>query len=197
MKNLFKLMAVLAAFIPMSAHAQVTPPCYNTSTTRVIGSGCTLSTTSGSTVALAGAVDTSGITSSTLLTGNPLEQVRTVRLTTTQINNPSDVLASASGRTIYPRAGFSLMASGAATGGLNIYLKCSGGALLATIPVAELADAAFVTPLTSARYTPQPLALGTSMVTGCPINQSVMISADVGNLTVMTHLFLNLPYTVQ
>jgi|GEM_PF-3909232 len=77
MKNIYKLLAVLLAITASPAAAQTfNGPCYRTSDTWTLASGCTLTSASGSTVTLAGTTTLSGTTNLsndvTLATGKAL-----------------------------------------------------------------------------------------------------------------------------
>ena len=145
-----------------------------------------------------GAYDSSLITTSSALTGNPLTQTRLVGLTVAEVNAGTTFLASATGKTIYPSAGFSVMASGTAGGGTSISIKCSGGNIIATFPVANsyLTTGVPRGPFASTGSAGGGPTLASALTQGCPSGESIMASAT-GTITTMTHFYINFPYTVQ
>src|SRR4051812_47034524 len=83
--------------------------------------------TFGGAAVFSGTVNSSGVVFSTALTGNPLMQMTYKDISTFTSTAMTTVLASASGRTIYPGAGLSIMVSGTAASATAIALECSGG----------------------------------------------------------------------
>jgi hypothetical protein len=189
------LAAVLALFAGESYADTFTSKVYNSNGDAVVvESGGSITVKSGGTfTAQAGSIfDFSGMTSSATPTLNPPVRNRLVRLTAAQINAVTDVLSSASGKTLYPRHDWSLYASGTAGAGNAIFIKCSGGAVIATIPIQVLVDQTPVVAFSSGGI----VTIGVSSVSGCPVGQSVQMSATA-NLQTTTHIFLNMPYTIQ
>ncbi len=150
-------------------------------------------------------VDTSGVVASSNIQQNPLMQMALVKALVS--NNTGGfystgfytVLASQSGRTIYPGIGTTIMASGTAAGATSIVLECSGatsggGTVIATIPIADLVS-----------LVPVPIFLsgatlnnvGAPVATGCPSGQGIFMSNVGAQLTTTTYIYLNMPYTVQ
>jgi len=208
MKHFAKIFALAAAlFMAFPAFAQTyTGPCHATSTTRVVGSGCTetvesggaLTVNSGGTLTnngaqvLAGTADSHGIVFSTSATGNPLTHTTFQNITLASANSGMAIIASAASRAIYPRD-ITIMASGAPAGGTSIIFKCSSGATLVTIPIAALIDQI---PIDAYFVSAAALTRGTALAKGCPSGDAVMISA-VGTFTTTTNFFVNIPYVVQ
>lgn len=167
-----------------------------TCTTSICKTDGTLSFNSGSTLTIGSgaAVDTSGMTYSSTLTANPLLQSRYVSVTTAQANAVHTILASATGKKIYPGGGFSIYASGTASGATSVSLRCSGGDVIATFPIAMLTNDVPVGPFSSAGGTTT--TRGVSLTEGCPSGEAVQVSST-GTLSTTTHLLINLPYSVQ
>ncbi|MBP3958349.1 hypothetical protein J8F10_24130 [Gemmata sp. G18] len=188
MKLHILIAAVLGLFATGASAATCTTPICKTDGTLSVNSGGTIDFESGS------AVETSGLTFSTALTGNPLLQVTKATVTTAQANAGQTILASATGKSIVVGAGFGLYASGTASGATSVSLKCSGGNIIATFPIAALVDATPVGAFSSVNGAS--ITRGTALVSGCPSGEAVQVSS-AGTLATTTHLFINLPYTVQ
>jgi len=189
MKHLLKALLLAAVLLPAAAHAQTnTAKIYKdlNGSRQTVASGGTLRTQAGS------VLDLSGPTFSTALTGNPLQQVTYQNVTTASANATTPVLASASGRAITVGAGLTVMASGTASGATAVVLKCSGGNLIATFPIATLVDQVPVGPFASAGV----ITRGAALTKGCPSGEAVLVSST-GTLATTTNVFVNLPYTVQ
>lgn len=137
-----------------------------------------------------GGVDSSGVTFSTSLQGNPLVQSTFKNVTTAQANAGINVLASATGRTIHVTGPISMMtAGGNAAGATDVLVKCSGGSVIEQFPIATLLNS--VPALSSSA-----IVLGSTFSRGCPSGESVQVLSS-GTLTTATSLFVNVPYVVQ
>lgn len=141
-----------------------------------------------------GAYDASAIASSSNLTGNPLMQMRIATVTTAQANANTAILASVSGKTIYPSGGFTVMASGSASGATSVSLKCEGGNIIGTFPIAALIDGKPVGPFASVGQAS--IVLASALTRGCPASQGIFVSS-AGTLATTTQLYITFPYTVQ
>ena len=102
------------------------------------------------------------------------------------------IIASSAGRTIYPGAGLSIMVSGAAATATALALECSDGTLIASWPVALLTDLNPVGAFASTAVT-----RGAALGRGCPASAALMLSNVGTNVTTTTHVYTNVPYTVQ
>ena len=145
-----------------------------------------------------GSFDASQITTSSALTGNPLMQNRLGVALVSEVNAATIILASTAGKSIYVGGGFTVMASGTAGGGTSVSLKCSGGTIIATFPVANsyLLDGIPRGPFASSGSLGGGPTLASSLTRGCAAGEAVLISS-VGTITTMTHMYYNVPYTVQ
>ncbi len=193
MKNLFKAALVASALLlpAAAAHAAGEPGFYKDQNgNRVtVKSGGTLRMQAGS------AADLSGPTFSTALTGNPLTQQSYKDLTvSTDLASTAmtALLASASGRTVYPGGGLTVMVSGSAATATALALECSDGTLIASWPIALLVDQVPTGPFASTAVT-----RGAGLTKGCGSGNAVMISNVGANITTTTHVYTNVPYTVQ
>jgi hypothetical protein len=83
------------------------------------------------------------------------------------------------------------MASGSASGATSVSLKCSGGTVIATWPVALLTDQSPTGVFASTAVT-----RGAGITRPCGAGEAVLISST-GTLATTTNLFVNIPYTVQ
>lgn len=138
-----------------------------------------------------------GITASTTLTGNPLQQRTVGVLTLASVNAGTVILASATGRTIYPDGGLTLMASGSAAGATGVYLRCGGSNnVIASVPIAMLLNGIPVSPFKSAGTGGGSPVLASALTQGCLASDNIYISTT-GTLTTTTHLYYSLPYIVQ
>lgn len=144
-------------------------------------------------------VDTSGVSFSSSIQGNPLVQY-------SRSDVPTDVLvsgltssamttliASETGRSIYPLDAITIMASGTAATATGVALECSGGTFIASWPIAALVNNVPVGLYTSGTVN----ALGSPFANGCPSGQALMVSNVGANLTTTTHLYVNAAYSVQ
>lgn len=136
---------------------------------------------------------------------NPLVQVAVIDVKTASVNTPvvGNLIASASGRTIYPiLGGISITATGTAAGATNVQIACAGGTghaaplfgnAVATFPVAALVSnvPAMATFLASA------ITYGSASTEGCTIGDGLTISTGGSALTTTTDLFVTIPYVVQ
>lgn len=153
----------------------------------------TPSTGAFTTLAVTTGVNTSGIVFSTALTGNPLMQSTAQTATAAQINSSYSFLASVSGKSIYPGAGFSIMASGTAASATSVAIKCQNGNIIATFPIAQLKDVTPIGPFSSAGG----IIVGSALTRGCPASEGLFVSVIGSPLLVTSHLYINMPYTVQ
>lgn len=155
------------------------------------GSGTvTLPTLTGTLLATGNPVDTSGIAFSTSLSGNPLELFHFDDVTVAQASVTKIILASSSGRTIYP-GNMTIMASGSLTGATGIKILCfpslrligtfNAGALITNVPVGL-----FSSGVTAA-----------SGGSSCAANDSVQVSSFGSAPAGSTDFFVSFPYTVQ
>jgi len=205
---------ILAAMAVLFAYpALAFPPCYNTSTTRVVDSGCTqnvksggtFTADSGSTVTLSGTttiggtLNTSSVTMSTSLTGNPLMQFTRKDLTvSTDIASTAltTILASVAGKTIYPDlGGISIMVSGSAASATSLALECGDGTLIASWPIADLTD---LKPIGVGLYlsTQSTITTGAGGM-GCAASSGIYLSNVGTKITTTTHVYVSVPYIVQ
>lgn len=137
-------------------------------------------------------VDTSGTAFSTVIQGNPLMQDHYDDATAAQLNSVKTIIASQTGRTIYPGVPV-VMASGTAAGATSVSLKCSAsGRIIGTWPINNLVTNTPVSALSSYGIT-----AGAALSSGCVANDAVVASVTGSNLTTTTDLFINIPYTVQ
>lgn len=152
-----------------------------------------------------GGADTSGTIFSTTLQQNPLEQVShtTAFVSTTGVNLNNTtyytILASQSGRTIYPLINTTIMVSGTAATATSIVLECSGtnsagGTVIATWPISALVTNVPVPAFTSPALS---VTSGTPMVNGCPSGQGIFMSVVGSQITTTDYVYLNLPYAIQ
>jgi len=210
---------ILAALLALPAgelfadSGSKTTPCYFTGKTLNIDSGCTLSVKSGGTLNLnsgstetntatksdAGSRDVSGIVFSTALTGNPLTQTNFTDVTeSTGLTSASmtTILASTAGKTIYPGGGITIMVSGTAATATALALECSDGRLIASWPIADLVDQL---PMGVGLYasTKSNITTGAGLTRGCVASTAVMLSNVGTNVTTTTHVYTQIPYTVQ
>lgn len=145
--------------------------------------------------------DTSLISTSKTLTGNPLMQVRLANINAASADANSDLatsgilLTSVSGKAIIPNGGLTVMASGTAGGATSVSLKCSSGRIIVTWPVALLVDQVPSTPFQSTASSTS--VRGAGLTRGCGLNESVYLSATGAGLTTVTNFMVSLPYTVQ
>lgn len=144
-------------------------------------------------------VDTSGISASTALTGNPLVQATRIQATTAQANTFGGYtfLTGVSGDSIIPSGPVMVQASGTASGATAIVIQCSGGRVLSSFPIGLLVDDVPVGSLTSAGPGNISVTNGAGLVEGCPSGESVQISKTGSDLATTTSLFVTLPYIVQ
>ena len=129
-----------------------------------------------------------------VITSNPLEHMTLGRVTTAQANSAVTILTGKTGLAVYPSGGFTIMASGTASGATSIDLKCSSGRLITTWPIAMLVDHLPVGMFSSAGGATTTTASGITQ--GCPSGDGVMLSAQ-GTLATTTYLYYTMPYVVQ
>jgi hypothetical protein len=194
MKNTLtkSLLLALALMLPAGAYADShTSKTYQdrNGDRYTVDSGGTLRMKAGSTA------DLSGPTFSTALTGNPLVQDNYTDTTvSTGLTSASmtTIIASSAGRTIYPGAGLSIMVSGTAATATSLALECSDGTLIANWPIAVLTDLNPVGAFASTVVT-----RGAGLGRGCAASTALMLSNVGTNITTTTHVYTNVPYTVQ
>lgn len=138
--------------------------------------------------------NSAAVASSTSLTSNPLEHLSAGGVTTAQANSAVTILAGNSNYKIYPSGGFTLMASGTASGATSVSVKCSSGNIIATFPIAMLVTGIPVNAFVSAGSTHATLA--SALTEGCPKGDGIMISS-AGTLATTTNLYYTLPFIVQ
>lgn len=199
MKKLF-LAATALTLLAATAHAATcTTAICKTDGTLTVNSGGTLTAASGSTVSLSGTntiggtLDVSGVTYSTTITGNPLMQNTMQTVTTASANAGIVLLSGVSGKKIYPGA-VTMYVSGTAGGATAVVLECSGGTDAVSWPIAMLTTLQPVDAFVSKGGAVA--TRGTPLVSGCPAGESLQVSNN-GTLTTTTHLYFNIPYTVQ
>ena len=150
----------------------------------------------------AAGVDTSGVVFSGTIQQNPLMQdslftvpVSGVGGNLTGLNSAGAVtlIASETGRQIFPTGGVTIMASGTAATATAILLECSGGAVIAQWPIAFLQSNVPVGIYTSTAGT----TLGSALTRGCPSGQALYLSNVGSLLTTTSQLYINFPYSVQ
>ncbi len=147
-----------------------------------------------------GGMDTSQALFSTTLQQNPLvltnysdSFVSTIGLYSTGYTT---ILASQSGRTVYPQGGITIMVSGSAATATALALECSDGTLIASWPIADLVD---VKPIGLGLYlsTQGTITTGAGLAKGCGSGKAVYLSNVGAQITTTTHVYVNFPYTVQ
>ncbi len=164
-----------------------------------VKSGATLTLDSGSTAAISGGINTSGVTFSTALTGNPLVQQNYTDVTvSTSLTSASmtTLIASTAGRTIIPNGALTIMVSGTAATATALALECSDGRLIASWPIADLVDQV---PMGIGLYisTKSTITLGAGLTKGCAASTALMLSNVGTNIGTTTHVYTNIPYTLQ
>lgn len=136
-------------------------------------------------------------TATTATFGNPLQMATVGVLTLASVNAGTNILLSTSGKSIYP-SDWMLMASGSAATATGVYLRCTGGNVISSVPIAMLTDGVPVGPFKSAGPAGTGTAvLGSALVRGCPSGESIYISVSGSALATTTHLYYMLPYIVQ
>lgn len=152
-------------------------------------SGGTLSTRSA-------IIDPSGNAFATTTTGNPLMQMTVQQIPVASVNASGGyaLISGVTGRRVYP-AGLTVMASGTAASATRLMVVCSGGNVIASIPIAHLVDRIAVTPFASVlgTYT----LTSTGFARGCASGESVLVSNVGSNMTTTTDIFVNMPYSMQ
>lgn len=145
-------------------------------------------------------VDTSGVAFSTSPQGNPLvmDTYQDVAVSSgVNSTTMATIIASQAGRKIWPvGGGVSIMVSGTAATATAFALECSGGLLLAQWPIADLVTNL---PIGTGLYlsTQGTITTGQAMTQGCPASQALMLSNVGALVTTTTHVYVNVPYTVQ
>jgi hypothetical protein len=208
MKKLLLLLVALLA-LPANAYAvSCTGAVCKTTTSIDVNSGGSLNGNSGSTVTLSGTntiggtINVSPITFSTALTGNPLMQLNyTDTSVPTGLTSATmaTIIASTAGKTIYPGGGLTIMVSGTAATATALALECSDGRLIASWPISNLVD---LKPIgigiyTSASSADGTITTGPGLTKGCAASTAVMLSNVGSTVTTTTHVYTNIPYTVQ
>lgn len=147
---------------------------------------------------ITGTIDTSGVTYSTALAGNPLTQTTNQSISSANVEAGYILLTSASGKKPYV-GGYSVQSDGAAAGATSIDLVCYESSLnIATIPVAMLPDGVTVGPYSSAPSGTDQYTIYTSRgLIGCPAGNSVQIIATGSALSGTTNVNVKLDYTWQ
>jgi hypothetical protein len=105
------------------------------------------------------------------------------------------VLASTTGRTIYPSSALSVeVLGGNATAATSVKIVCQpSGTLVATFPVAALASAVPVSVFTSGFS----IVAGPAITQGCALGDGIAASTVGTALATSTSFLINMPYTVQ
>lgn len=143
-------------------------------------------------------VDTSAVTFSTSIQGNPLVQYNAtiipITSSTSGVNTAGGftVLASESGRSLRLAGPVTFMASGTAATAVAELVVCSNGNILESAPISTLVNNV---PVYSSGVAG--IFLGSSFAGGCPASNSILVSNSGSAVTTMTGLFVNIPYTVQ
>lgn len=204
MKNTLKTMLLASALLlPAEALAQTyTGKVHgeNNGNRMTVESGGEVKLKSGATLTFqaGSAVDGSGPTFSTALTGNPLVQANftdttvSTGLTSTAMTT---IIASASGKTIYP-TDVTIMVSGTAASATALALECSDGTLIASWPIADLVD---LKPISTGLYlsTQSTVTTGPGLAKGCGSGNAVMLSNVGTNITTTTHVYTKVGYVKQ
>jgi hypothetical protein len=140
-------------------------------------------------------IDTSGVTFSTSIQGNPLMQDSraSTLVSTAGLNSTGTtmLIASEAGRTIYP-ASVTIMASGTGATATGLAIECSDGTLIASWPVALLTN---LNPINS--YSSTAVARGSALARGCPVATAVVLSNVGTNITTTTYVDTQVLYTNQ
>ena len=140
-----------------------------------------------------GGINTFGSVFGNTLSQNPLTQTIFFSATATQANAGVNILSSASGRTIIPTSGLTIMVSGTAATATSVVLECQPShRVFVTWPIANLVDRIPV-----GIYASSTTVLGSALTNGCNASDSVQLSVNANNLATTTQLFINMPYVVQ
>jgi hypothetical protein len=141
-------------------------------------------------------VDTSNTVFSTNLQGNPLvlntfEDVPVATMLSSATE--ATILASQTNRQIFPGGGLTIMVSGTAATATALALECEPShVVVAQWPIAEL-----VTNVPVGIYASSATVLGSTLTRGCAVSNALMLSNVGTTITTTTHVYVNLPYTVQ
>ncbi len=139
----------------------------------------------------------SPVTYSTALRNNPEIKGTYQLLTSTQVGNGANLLASTTGKVVRVH-GFSIYSSGNAATATTVTIECGGGIDIAAIPVAMLTSATVIGQLTSApSATAQSAYFTSASVNGCPAGDGVNIRTTGSTLTGSTAFGILLNYTWQ
>lgn len=141
-------------------------------------------------------VDTSATTFSTNIQGNPLMQMgHSDVLVSTSLNSAAmaTIIASETGRTIWPADAITIMASGTAATATGLALECSDGTFIASWPIAALTSNVPVGLYVSSTVN----TLGKPLSSGCAASTALMLSNVGSTITTTTHVYVNTAYTVQ
>ncbi len=221
MKNLKKWLIALALLLPAVAQAQIYGAVNSSgsvSGASIVGTGGTTETLPTTTDTLAGlgqnqtftgtntfsgaitptgTIATQGLVFSNALGGNPITFTRFISMSLASVNAGTTILASASGRTVFPGNFMIMGLNGAAAGATSVIVECTDAAtVLSSYAIAALPANLPQLALSSNTVNNRFISSGQNLITGCPAGQGVMVST-LGTLTGPTSLLINLPYTVQ
>lgn len=140
-----------------------------------------------------GGTATQGTAFSTVETGNPLLLQTVVNVPVASVNAVGGYtfISGVTGRKVYPGIP-TVMVSGTAASATRLLIECTGGNVLASIPIAYLVTNVPVTPFSSTINT-----AGVGITQGCATGDGVFVSNVGSSMTTTTNVYINLPYTIQ